>query len=78
MSTLDVTEAARLAGVSTWTIHKWVQRGYLSPVRITLADAMRFLEDDVVECVEARRSGRQAARLEAMTRRWVRETSSVQ
>jgi len=75
--TLTVDEAARLAGVSTWTIHKWVQRGYLRPVRITLAGSMRFLEDELVECIEARRSGRQAARLDDMTRRW-RSVATVQ
>lgn len=69
-ATLDVDEAAKVCGVSPWTIHKWVQRGHLKPIRLTLLTRLRFREEDVIECAVARRSKRESERLDAMTRRW--------
>lgn len=77
MSTLTADEAAALVGVSRRLVYKWVDEGHLRPVRLTIVDRMRFLEDEVVECAEARRSGRATLRLEAMTRRWEQECASV-
>lgn len=77
MSTLTATEAAQLVGVSEDLIYKWARAGVLRPVRITTADRMRFLEDEVVSCAEAHRSGRAERRLLRATRRWKRECASV-
>lgn len=70
MTTLTIEQAAHLVGVSTWTVRKWVQRGYLRPVRIVLGGESRFIEGEVVDCAEARRSKRAQARLDEMTRQW--------
>lgn len=77
MTTLTVDEAAALVGVSRRLVYRWITDGHLSPVRITTADRMRLVEDEVVECAAARRSGRGNLRLEAMTRRWQSECASV-
>lgn len=55
MSTLTKLEAAELVGVSPFTISRWVDRGYLTPVRPN-AKPVRFLEADVVECKHDRMS----------------------
>lgn len=47
--TLTTQEAAALVGVSPHTIERWVDRGYLSPVRLGAKPSL-FLERDVVEC----------------------------
>lgn len=77
VTTLDAQEAAALVGVSADLVWKWVRAGALRPVRLTLVDRMRFLEDEVVACAEAHRSDRKSRRLERMTRRWQKECASV-
>lgn len=78
MTTLTSDEAAALVGVSERLVYKWAENGSLRPVRITTTDRMRFIEAEVVEAAEAHRSARATRRMEAMTRRWQQEWSSVQ
>lgn len=47
--TLTVQQAADLVGVSAHTIRRWVDRGYLKPLRPGAKPSL-FLERDVIEC----------------------------
>jgi excisionase family DNA binding protein len=51
--TLTIEEAAALVGVSPHAVRRWVDRGYLAPVRAN-AKPVRFHEQDVVECAYER------------------------
>jgi len=66
MGTLTTAEAAELCGVAEVTIRLWVHRGYLKPVRMALVSDLRFREEDVLECLDRRRSKRWRQRLDAL------------
>jgi excisionase family DNA binding protein len=67
VSTLTITEAAELVGVSPFTIRSWAARGYLRPVRPGAKPA-RYLEADVIECRYERMSRAEHDALDALWR----------
>ena len=65
MSTVTKLEAAALVGVTPFTISRWVDRGYLTPVRPN-AKPVLFHEADVVECKHDRMSRAEHDTLDAL------------
>lgn len=69
MTTVDLAEAAELVGVSPRTVHKWVERGFLAPVRPG-AKPSRFRISDVTECAYQRMPRTERERLDRLAERW--------
>lgn len=62
---LTIDEAAEHAGVSIYAIRRWVDRGYLAPVRPGAKPSL-FRDQDVAECRYERMSQAEHDALDAL------------
>lgn len=69
MITLTTAEAAALVDVQPMTVHSWVRRGYLQPVREG-AKPLRFREQDVIDCHVERMPKRWHEQVDTLAERW--------
>lgn len=51
-NTLRIAQAAKLLGVSTMTLRRWDQKGYLKPLRIGPRQDRRYMKNEILKLMK--------------------------